>query len=340
MTNPLEKASDRLSAVSFKLRKTIPARADNDDVVIAEGIRWAKERIEHLDADRKRISGIAKQRYEEIRRLRDEARDFGSVMAKFRGLMNFVPDVAPCEIADSVVRSWHAKGELQERLREKLAKANSTIERLGKVESDLCELQQILDECVVAAGSKGLLPSDLPKEIRGLREAHSRAVGELFGTASDDDLEPPSLAGMTLEQAAQARMALGDGEFADLPTFADAMQALREEIADGRNYLDLLLRLGLPERLAPELNDCLQDSWRWCEDAEAQQRCDQHGWRPIETAPKDGTDVLVCCQGWVCAHPARWNGKRWTHRWNDAELVPTHWRPMPELPVMEEMSNG
>ena len=64
------------------------------------------------------------------------------------------------------------------------------------------------------------------------------------------------------------------------------------------------------------------------------------GWRPIESAPKDGTDVLVCLSDTVAI--AHWSkglgGSGWLddsgagHHdyWNYVGLIsPTHWRPLP-----------
>lgn len=68
------------------------------------------------------------------------------------------------------------------------------------------------------------------------------------------------------------------------------------------------------------------------------------GWRPIETAPKDGTDVLVCLSDTVAI--AHWSkglgGSGWLddsgagHHdyWNYVGLIsPTHWRPLPAPPA-------
>lgn len=58
-------------------------------------------------------------------------------------------------------------------------------------------------------------------------------------------------------------------------------------------------------------------------------------WRPIETAPKDGTAILV----WRAHEPGRelrrmgidmWVGGCW---WNSRrDMQPTHWQPLPAPP--------
>jgi len=61
-------------------------------------------------------------------------------------------------------------------------------------------------------------------------------------------------------------------------------------------------------------------------------------WQPIETAPKDGTDVLVCADtGWMFV--AYWDKKQWTSNaccdnWtalDDDEIV--GWMPLPKPPA-------
>jgi hypothetical protein len=63
------------------------------------------------------------------------------------------------------------------------------------------------------------------------------------------------------------------------------------------------------------------------------------GWRPIESAPKDGTWIMVAAHNlYPCdAHwSAVWDGD--PYDWMDAAgpfvTQPTHWRPLPALPVM------
>lgn len=60
------------------------------------------------------------------------------------------------------------------------------------------------------------------------------------------------------------------------------------------------------------------------------------GWRPIETAPKDGTDILACDEdGQYVARWAAYAGgnPRWRLWWNgDPNDDLTHWQPLPAPP--------
>lgn len=64
-------------------------------------------------------------------------------------------------------------------------------------------------------------------------------------------------------------------------------------------------------------------------------------WQPIETAPKDGTNILVFTPkgkaraGVVCGiHCGWWTTlfDEWTTSDGDCEMDPTHWMPLPEPP--------
>lgn len=62
------------------------------------------------------------------------------------------------------------------------------------------------------------------------------------------------------------------------------------------------------------------------------------GWRPIETAPKDGTRILLASgsglvfTGWWDADPDDHDNDGWV---DDAEVwwEPHHWRPLPAAPI-------
>jgi hypothetical protein len=71
-------------------------------------------------------------------------------------------------------------------------------------------------------------------------------------------------------------------------------------------------------------------------------------WQPIETAPKDGTQLLVCVlyevdgdvfsERWVDSF---WDGKwLWFPKIISAPLPPTHWTPLPPPPTVGETTNG
>lgn len=73
---------------------------------------------------------------------------------------------------------------------------------------------------------------------------------------------------------------------------------------------------------------------------------DVREWQPIDTAPKDGTNIILCCNfddrieltiaRW-CDNPAP-AGPFGRFMWREmqdstiAEQVPTHWMPLPEPP--------
>lgn len=65
------------------------------------------------------------------------------------------------------------------------------------------------------------------------------------------------------------------------------------------------------------------------------------GWQPIDTAPKDGEEILLYCPG---NHPLQLMGffssdagGRWEHcseslYYEEQEIFPTHWMPLPDAP--------
>ncbi len=53
-------------------------------------------------------------------------------------------------------------------------------------------------------------------------------------------------------------------------------------------------------------------------------------WQPIETAPKDGSEVLGWCEGHVF-HLIAWDGKKWLAD-DGFRCVPSHWQPLPKAP--------
>jgi hypothetical protein len=75
-------------------------------------------------------------------------------------------------------------------------------------------------------------------------------------------------------------------------------------------------------------------------------------WRPIETAPKDGTEILLAhatwvdtgywavningdgCDGWTCEWVASWGYEEY------ALVSPSHWMPLPEPPAPVEQSGA
>jgi hypothetical protein len=64
-----------------------------------------------------------------------------------------------------------------------------------------------------------------------------------------------------------------------------------------------------------------------------------NGWKPIETAPKDGTSILLSDGKWVGeGYYSEHSGGTWWEagsHWTDAhdgQIYPTHWQPLPPPP--------
>jgi hypothetical protein len=78
--------------------------------------------------------------------------------------------------------------------------------------------------------------------------------------------------------------------------------------------------------------------------ARSSERCDA-GWQSIETAPRDGTKIWACEDD--VQYECWWRDSRGEAYWMDrvdSEPEPTHWRPLPALPIVvsgsTESSNG
>lgn len=60
-------------------------------------------------------------------------------------------------------------------------------------------------------------------------------------------------------------------------------------------------------------------------------------WQPIQTAPKDGTEILAGQAGTRKVGVIVWNIEieRWSapaEHWDEPSWLPTHWMPLPEPP--------
>lgn len=73
------------------------------------------------------------------------------------------------------------------------------------------------------------------------------------------------------------------------------------------------------------------------------------GWQTIDTAPLDGTSVLLSCDGTVFEGEYHADANGWwlansdpTDYW-DGQVFPTHWMPLPlppGAPIMPKLAHG
>lgn len=61
-------------------------------------------------------------------------------------------------------------------------------------------------------------------------------------------------------------------------------------------------------------------------------------WRPIETAPRDGTEVMLRTRDGLLSCSWDWTQNEWSSSWLGIVLLPddpTHWLPLPPAPGAE-----
>jgi hypothetical protein len=59
-----------------------------------------------------------------------------------------------------------------------------------------------------------------------------------------------------------------------------------------------------------------------------------HQWQPIETAPRDGTVILIATYAaWALSY---WDDGSWRWGVRKEEMEPTHWMPLPLLPEVTD----
>lgn len=58
---------------------------------------------------------------------------------------------------------------------------------------------------------------------------------------------------------------------------------------------------------------------------------EERGWRSIETAPKDGTEILIANAGWLVEF-VTWTDGCWRDRMHEKLRNATHWMPCPDAP--------
>ncbi|MFG6599345.1 MULTISPECIES: Lar family restriction alleviation protein [unclassified Sulfitobacter] len=65
----------------------------------------------------------------------------------------------------------------------------------------------------------------------------------------------------------------------------------------------------------------------------------QEVWQPIETAPKDGTRILLWLDPQSIVVPAEWRGRWMGDDYPLNMTTPTHWMPQPPPPAISEDSH-
>ena len=136
-----------------------------------------------------------------------------------------------------------------------------------------------------------------------------------------------------------------------------------EQIQDLLKYnAALLAEIGSLHRLALEANDAARESamaeeayGKWQREIGDALGCPVHfapegyhkiilaaihgqGWQPIETAPKDETQILLWFPEMEARHTGYWDGEQWRIDYAEgdhSDWVVTHWMPLPPPPEVK-----
>ena len=99
-----------------------------------------------------------------------------------------------------------------------------------------------------------------------------------------------------------------------------------------REFTDCVFceRLGNPDLDPPRCKGCDQAF-------DAGRERSQVEWKPIETAPKDGTHVLVMTKDRIVQIAYCGDGEFWWRAFEHGQIYPqpTHWMPLPDPPKLK-----
>lgn len=120
--------------------------------------------------------------------------------------------------------------------------------------------------------------------------------------------------------------------------------ALSAQVQDESEIVDCL-SAGKPFVFDPATNFCHADDGgapehgiKYVPTAQVQE---VSGWQPIETAPRDGTTVLLYAPGWDSPKTGwtygkdDWQDCPYSHKGSE-NYLPTHWMPLPAAPAKQE----
>ena len=116
---------------------------------------------------------------------------------------------------------------------------------------------------------------------------------------------------------------------------------VKHNMLDAHDEYDISdVMAALHDNYAPETNDITQLSTLYSNAIARAEKAEEAlrvaGWQTIETAPKDGSDVLLSAANWHGdVLVGCWSFNGWRDRYDADELAPTHWMPLPPPPVRE-----
>lgn len=231
-------------------------------------------------------------------------------------MADWIVERCPLPVNDTIGRGWLRKA-VADTVKDALSSAERRIEELGR---DLGARERRIEELEIEranARESEAYATDCFREAHTALGAAESRLASLTGQVED----------MRERAAKEARDA---ADFVEKARAALIAKAATEDVPD---YTEKHHSLFCGAALALDIEAAIRSL------PVLPTTGDGGGWRSMDSAPKDGTSILVYSRPYariVMARWSTWSGGAYWMQFGSGEVFPTHWMPLPRPPVEPE----